>query len=72
MKLRLVNIVEDVLNVFMDPKILSANLKIEFIHERAVDSDGVSREAYTAFWEEILELCEGEDERVPRLQPDYS
>lgn len=51
MKLRRVNIVEDVLNVFMDPKVLSANLKIEFTHERAVDSDGVPREAYTAFWE---------------------
>ncbi|KAL7879007.1 hypothetical protein AOLI_G00099810 [Acnodon oligacanthus] len=29
-------------------------------------------EAYTAFWEEFLEHCEGEEERVPRLRPDYS
>lgn len=71
-KLRRVNIVDDVLDVFMDPKVLNAPLKMEFTNEKAVDSDGVSREAYSAFWENFLEQCEGEDERVPRLQPDYS
>ncbi|XP_059187134.1 uncharacterized protein LOC131969919 [Centropristis striata] len=71
-KLRRVNIVDDVLNVFMEPKVLNANLKIEFTNEKAVDSDGVSREAYSAFWEQFLEQCEGEDDRVPRLRPDYS
>ncbi|XP_046877352.1 uncharacterized protein LOC124468585 isoform X1 [Hypomesus transpacificus] len=71
-KLRRVSIVQDVLNVFMDPKVLTVNLKMELKNERAVDSDGVSREVYSAFWEHFLEQCEGEDERVPRLQPDYS
>lgn len=56
----------------MEPKVLNARLKMEFTNEKAVDSDGVSREAYSAFWEDFLEQCEGEDERVPRLQPDYS
>lgn len=56
----------------MEPKVLNANLKIEFTHEKAMDSDGVSREAYSAFWEHFLEQCEGEDDRVPRLRPDYS
>lgn len=72
MKLRRVNIVDDLLNVFMEPKVLNVDLKIEFTNEKAVDSQGVSREAYSAFWEHFLEQCEGEDERVPRLRPDYS
>lgn len=44
---------------------------IELQNEKAVDSDGVSREVYFAFWEHFLEQCEGEDERVPRLRPHY-
>lgn len=71
-KLRQINILEDVLNVFIEPKVLSAHLKMEFINEKAVDIHGVSREAYSAFWEIFLEQCEGGDERVPRLRPDYS
>nr|XP_055076025.1 uncharacterized protein LOC129455338 isoform X2 [Misgurnus anguillicaudatus] len=71
-KLRRVNIVHDVLNVFMKPRVLNANLKMELINEKAVDSDGVSREVYSAFWEHFFEQCEGEEERVPRLRPDYS
>lgn len=31
----------------------------------------MSREIYTAFWEQFLEQCEGETERVPRLRPDF-
>ncbi|XP_019119966.2 uncharacterized protein LOC109139782 [Larimichthys crocea] len=72
LKLRRVNIVDDVLNFFMEPKLLNANLKMEFTNQKAVDSDGVSREVYSTFWENFLEQCEGEDERVPRLRPDYS
>ncbi|XP_061893486.1 uncharacterized protein LOC133643095 [Entelurus aequoreus] len=72
LKLRRVNIVDDVLNVFMDPKVLNASLRMEFTNEKAMDSDGVSREAYSAFWDHFLDQCEGEDERVPRLRPDYS
>ena len=56
----------------MEPKLLNANLKMECTNEKAVDTDGVSREVYSAFWEDFLEQCEGEDERVPRLRPDYS
>lgn len=32
----------------------------------------MSRELYTAFWEDFLVQCESEEERVPRLRPDYS
>ncbi|KAK5603624.1 hypothetical protein CRENBAI_003395 [Crenichthys baileyi] len=40
--------------------------------EKAFDSDGVSREVSSAFWEHFLELCEVEDEREPRLQLDFT
>lgn len=72
MTVRRVNIGQDVLNIFMDPQVLNVDLKMELINEKAVDSDGVSREVYSAFWEHFLEQCEGEEERVPRLRPDYS
>lgn len=47
----------------MEPIVLNFDLQ----NENAVDSDGVSKEVYSAFWEQ----CEGEDEWVPRLPPDY-
>lgn len=45
---------------------------MEFNNEMAVDNSGVSRDVYTAFWEQFLELSEGEEERVPKLRPDFS
>ncbi|KAJ4934039.1 hypothetical protein JOQ06_006846 [Pogonophryne albipinna] len=71
-KFRRVNIVQDVLNVFMDPRVMEVQLIMELINEKALDGEGVSREVYSAFWELFLKQCEGEDERVPRLWPDYS
>lgn len=56
----------------MDSSIIQSTLKMEFVNENAVDDAGVSREVYTAFWDQFLEQCEGEDERVPRLRPDFS
>lgn len=71
-KLRRVNIVHDVLSVFMDPKVMKVDLIMELTNEQALDSAGVSREVYSTFWENFLQQCEGEDERVPRLRPDYT
>ena len=56
----------------MDREVLNVTPQFEFVCEKTLDDDGVSREAYTAFWEEFLEHCEGEEERVPRLRTDYS
>lgn len=67
-----VKIVDDLVDVFMDTEVMNMELKMEFKNEMAVDSNGVSREVYTAFWEQFLEQCEGEEERVPRLRPDFS
>ncbi|KAK2853352.1 hypothetical protein Q5P01_006013 [Channa striata] len=66
-----VKVVEDLLPVFMDRDIMSLTLKIEIVNEKAIDDAGVSREVYTTFWEQLLEQCEGETERVPRLRPDF-
>lgn len=65
-KLRRVNIIHDVLNLFMDPNVLNVDLKMALQNEKAMDSDGVSREVYSAFWEHFLEQCEGGNERVPQ------
>lgn len=46
-------------------------LKMDFVNEKAIDVAGVSREVYTAFWEQFLEQCAGETEQVPRLRPDF-
>ncbi|XDV31299.1 hypothetical protein PO909_034018 [Leuciscus waleckii] len=70
-KVRRVNVVKDVLEIFMEPQVMKKVLRIEFTNENAIDDDGVSRELYTAFWEDFLAQCEGEEERVPRLRPDY-
>ncbi|CAJ1057723.1 uncharacterized protein LOC119795027 [Xyrichtys novacula] len=67
-----IKVVGDLLAVFMDSRIINMTLKMDFINEKAVDDAGVSREVYTAFWEQFLEQCEGETERVPRLRPDFS
>ncbi|XP_013888865.1 uncharacterized protein LOC106536203 [Austrofundulus limnaeus] len=71
-QIRRINVVSDVINIFMEPTVMSVQLKMELTNEKAFDSDGVSREVYSAFWEHFLEQCEGEDERVPRLRPDFT
>ncbi|KAL4006888.1 nucleoside diphosphate-linked moiety X motif 19, mitochondrial [Sarotherodon galilaeus] len=66
-----IKVVEDLLVVFKDKSIMTVTLKMDFVNERAIDDAAVSREVYTAFWEQFLEQCEGETERVPRLRPDF-
>lgn len=56
----------------MGSTIMNMTLKMDFVNEKAIDDAGVSREVYTAFWEQFLEQGEGETERVPRLRPDFS
>ena len=64
--------VDDLVAVFMDSSILNLSLTMDFVNEKAIGDVGVSREVYTAFWEQFLEQCEGESERVPKLRPDFS
>ena len=59
-ELLLVNTVDDVLHVLMDPTVLSV---MKFTGETSVDSDGVSRGPVK---------CSGNSNPVPALQPDCS
>ncbi|MGH0153509.1 UNVERIFIED_CONTAM: hypothetical protein FKN15_024784 [Acipenser sinensis] len=44
----------------------------EFVDEAGSDVSGISRDAYSAFWEAFFQNCaEGEYERVPALYPEY-
>ncbi|KAM9475207.1 uncharacterized protein Hap1MRO34_011056 isoform 1-T2 [Clarias gariepinus] len=67
-----ITILKDLIVAYLDPNILQCTLKMEFVNEKAIDDSGVSRDMYTAFWEQFLEQCEGEEERVPRLRLDFS
>ncbi|XP_039899487.1 uncharacterized protein LOC120740976 isoform X3 [Simochromis diagramma] len=69
--IRRIKVVEDLLVVFKDKSIMTVTLKMDFVNERGINDAGVSREVYTAFWEQFVEQCDGETERVPRLRPDF-
>ncbi|MGH0170085.1 UNVERIFIED_CONTAM: hypothetical protein FKN15_070349 [Acipenser sinensis] len=60
------------LGEFKDSNILNASLTIEFVDEAGSDVSGISRDAYSAFWEAFFQNCaEGEYEHVPALYPEY-
>ncbi|XP_069125428.1 uncharacterized protein [Argopecten irradians] len=72
LKIHRVKILEDMLAAFKDPDILSIPLQMTFVNEAGVDNNGVSRDAYTAFWTEFLSrFAEGEEARVPSLNPQW-
>lgn len=63
---------DEILSLFMDPSIITMNIKIQFIDEKGSDAQGVSRDAYSAFWKEFFSTSAcGEDERVPSIFPEY-
>lgn len=71
-RLHRVNILEEMVGHFKDPKILHCTLTFHFIDEMGADAQGVSRDAYSAFWSEFFEgAAEGEDVRVPLLSPKW-
>ena len=66
------NILVDMINVFKDPYILDIPLLFRFQDEIGADASGVSREAYTAFWNEFyLTSSSGETARVPAIHPEF-
>ncbi|KAI0220948.1 hypothetical protein LSAT2_027601 [Lamellibrachia satsuma] len=66
------NIQREMIVMFTDPSILDAPIKVRFKDEAGADADGLSLDAYSAFWKEffLTSAC-GEDERVPPIFPDY-
>lgn len=72
LKLHRVNLLEEMICQFKDESILKHPLKFSFINERGADADGVSRDAYAAFWTEFLDsAAEGAEMRVPFLTPKW-
>ena len=73
MKLRQVKIVNDVLNVFLEPEVININLKIWLEKKvKQLWTVMVCQEKYSALWENFLEPYKGEYYQIPRLKSDYS
>lgn len=65
-------ICQEMIAIFKDPGILGTPIKVHFIGEVGADAQGVSREAYSAFWNEFfLKSTCGETERVPVIFPEF-
>ena len=70
--LRRTIIQQDMVNLFMDDTIVDTPIRVRFIDEAGSDAQGVSRDAYSAFWAEFFSTSAcGEEERVPTLFPEY-
>ncbi|KAL3885468.1 hypothetical protein ACJMK2_025524 [Sinanodonta woodiana] len=66
------NLQEEMLQYFKASDILNTTLKFKFVNECGHDADGVSRDAYAAFWESFfLRNADGEVYRIPVLSQDY-
>lgn len=66
------NVQAEMIAIFKTPEIISQPLKVTFVDEAGVDAQGVSREAYTAFWQSFFETsADGEYYRIPSLNPHY-
>ncbi|KAL3882538.1 hypothetical protein ACJMK2_028874 [Sinanodonta woodiana] len=66
------NLQEEMLQYFKASDILNTTLKFKFVNECGHDADGVSRDAYAAFWKSFfLRNADGEVYRIPVLSQDY-
>ncbi|KAL3857356.1 hypothetical protein ACJMK2_012032 [Sinanodonta woodiana] len=66
------NLQDEMLQYFKAFDSLNTTLTFKFVNECGHDADGVSRDAYAAFWESIfLRNADGEVNRIPVLSQDY-
>lgn len=62
----------DMITNFKDPAVIEQTVTFTFVDERGVDVQGVSRDAYTCFWEYFVSSStKGEQERVPSIMPKF-
>ena len=67
-----IRVQEDMIVAFKNEDILSSPIKVKFVNELGQDADGVSRDAYSAFWASFFTSnADGEESRVPILTPEY-
>lgn len=70
LRIHRVSIEEEMIANFVDPMTMYDKINFQFVDERGVDADGVSREAYDGFWAEFMEKSTtGETESVPCVKP---
>ncbi|XP_062596427.1 uncharacterized protein LOC134257862 [Saccostrea cucullata] len=68
LRIHRVTLLDEMLVFFKDPEIMNKDITFEFVSERGSDMNGVSRDAYSAFWIEFFRRsAEGEESRVPAL-----
>ena len=61
-------LLDEMIVFFKDSEIMDKHISFEFVNERGSDMNGVSRDAYSAFWIEFFRRSsEGEESRVPAL-----
>jgi hypothetical protein len=57
LKLQMVNILKDKLHEFQNPNLVNSLLAVRFIDESRVDTSGITRDAFAAFWETFFQNC---------------
>lgn len=68
LRIHRVTLLDEMLVFFKDPEILNKKITFEFVSEHGSDMNGVSRDAYSAFWIEFFRRsAEGEESSVPAL-----
>lgn len=68
LRIHRVTLLDEMLVFFKDPEIMNKKTTFEFVSEHGSDMNGVSRDAYSAFWIEFFRRsAEGEESRVPAL-----
>ena len=67
-----VNILNDMVTTFKNSDIMNVKISVTFVDEIGADADGVSRDAYAAFWDTFFMVCsEGQFEKVPVVYTEY-
>lgn len=66
-------LLNDMLDAFKDADILENEITFVFKDEKGVDVDGLSREAYSLFWDKFLLMHSMGDgnEKIPCLRPEF-
>lgn len=63
---------DDMIAKFKEPALIEQTITFTFVDERGIDVQGVSRDAYTCFWEHFISSStKGEEERVPSIMPKF-
>ena len=58
--------------LYRNPTIVHNNMKFRYVNEKGTDISGVTRDVYSAFWENfLLGCCEGARERVTGIRPEF-